>query len=117
MYRSRGVVFGIALLLALITISAASNQLQQIAPKRVSVNDLKVEITTTKSVYNVGEVINGTIWLVNETPQPVHLDPIYTAYLTAGYTSNLYSATRARYLYHGDVNLRNLATRWRALRR
>ena len=90
MNRSRGIVFSMALLLALITISAALNQQQPIAPKKVSVNDLKVMITTTKSVYNVGEVINGTIWLVNETPQPVQLDPIYTFYLTAGYAPFIY---------------------------
>jgi hypothetical protein len=90
---SRGAIYGIALLLSIITISAAFNQLQEVTPKTVSLNDLNVEITTSKKVYHVGDVINGTVWLVNDTPQTVHLDPIYTSYLTAGYTPNLYSAT------------------------
>jgi hypothetical protein len=68
---NKGVIYGVALLLSIITISAAFNQLQDITPKTVSVNDLDVEITTSKKIYHIGEIINGTVWLVNNTPQTV----------------------------------------------
>ena len=88
-----GFICGVVVLLAIITLGVAFNQPQTTTPKIISVNDLKVEITTTKSTYQVGDVINGTVWFVNDTPQPVYLDLVYTAYVTAGYVPNLYSAS------------------------
>jgi hypothetical protein len=70
---SRGVIYGVALLLSIITISAAFNQLQEVTPKMVSLNDLNVEITTSKKVYHVGDVINATFSYVNPTNQTITL--------------------------------------------
>lgn len=75
-----------SVLLAVITFTSLLYQIQPTSPRRVSLNDLKVEITTTKETYVVGEVINGTVWFVNDSPRLVYLDPIYTAYINAGYS-------------------------------
>jgi hypothetical protein len=80
-------------LLEIITLTAATNQPQKATIKKVSLNDLKVEITTTKTTYRVSEDITGTIWLVNDSPETLTLAPIFTANFTAGYTLNLKSST------------------------
>ena len=82
-------------LLAAITVIASLNQPQQITPMLVSLSDLNVEITTTKTVYHVGDVIKGTLWIVNNSSQPVYIEQIHTAYLTAGYVDppDLHSAS------------------------
>ena len=77
-----------SIVLGIIIIVAGYSYFDGESPKKVSVNDLKVEITTNKEVYNVGEEINGTIWFVNTSPDRVYLDAIYTAYFSGNYADD-----------------------------
>jgi hypothetical protein len=86
MKSTKAIILSTSILLAIITVVALLNQPPFITPPLVSVNDLKVEITTTKTTYHVGEIINGTVWLINNSDQPVLIDQISTAYITAGYS-------------------------------
>ncbi len=92
MTTARRIVYGAALLLAIVAVAAATSQPQTTPIRKVSLSDLEVEITTTKTTYRVGEAIMGIIWLVNNSPEPVSLTRTFTAYVTAGYPPDLHSA-------------------------
>lgn len=58
------------------------------SPKRVSVNDLTVQITTDRQVYYAGDEINATVWFINTSHQPVYIDPITSFYFSGNYVND-----------------------------
>lgn len=85
----KSAIINTSVLLVAITFTGLLYQIQPTSPRRVSLNDLKVEITTTKGTCVVGELINGTVWFVNDSPRLVYLNPIYKAYINAGYSDTI----------------------------
>ncbi|MCX6655184.1 MAG: hypothetical protein NTY03_08690 [Candidatus Bathyarchaeota archaeon] len=93
-----------SILLAAITFTSLFYQIQPTSPRRVSLNDLKVEITTTKGTYVVGEIINGTVWFVNDSPRLVYLDPIYTVYMNMGYSDTISGSSSRVFIDYTSPN-------------
>lgn len=76
------------LVLGIILVASISSYLNGELPKRVSVGDLNVQITTDKMVYHAGDEINATVWFINTSHKPVKIDPITSFYFSGNFVND-----------------------------
>jgi len=76
------------IVLGVILVSSGYTYLNGESPKRVSVSDLKVQITTDKNVYYTGDEINATVWFINTSHKPVYIDPITSFPFNGNYVND-----------------------------
>jgi hypothetical protein len=76
------------LVLGIILVVAGYTYVDSESPKRVSVNELTVQITTDKQVYYMGDEINATVWFINTSHKPVYIDPITSFHFSGNYVND-----------------------------